>query len=114
MPLIAVRISLMFGKSRISDGFFDASLNALANTKSMNNNKYVGASQKLMKEILPKIKAVNPNPKGFCVSHLRLQSNEEKNILAINDKNSTKKGNDNTWGCKSPNIKLNRGNSVIV
>ena len=96
MILIAVRMALIFGKSRISDGSFGTSLNALANVNRTNNNKYVGASQKLMNEILPRINAVTPNPNGFCVSNLPLDSYEEKNILAINERNSIKKGNDNT------------------
>ena len=45
---------------------------------------------------------------------LILSGPKGKRELNINDKNSTKKGNDITWGGKSPSVKLKKGNSVIV
>ena len=111
---IAVNTCPMLGYSTSSMRSVDGWYNDLANTSRINNNEYVGASHKFMKAILPNINAITPYSTGFCLIQFLLKSNDDKYILDINDKNSTKKGNDSTWGCKSPSIKLNKGNSVIV
>ena len=111
---IAVSIWPILKYSISSVRSVDGGFNALANTNRINNNKYVGASHKFMKAILPNINAIEPYSSGFRFIQLLLKENGDKYILDINDKNRTKKGNDSTWGCKSPRIKLNKGNSVIV
>ena len=111
---IAVSTSPILGCNTSSMRSVDGGFNDLANTSRINNNEYVGASHKFMNAILPNINAMIPYSTGFRFIQLLLKSNDDKYILDINDKNSTKKGNDRTWGCKSPSIKLNRGNSVIV
>ena len=113
MP-IAVNTSPILGYSTSSTRSVVGWFNDLANTSRINNNEYVGASHKFMKAILPNINAIAPYSTGFCLIQSLLKSNDDKYILDISDKNSTKKGNDSTWGCKSPSIKLNKGNSVIV
>ena len=112
--LIAVSTSPIFGCSTLSMRSVDGGFNDLANTSRINNNEYVGASHRFMKAILPNINAMIQYSTGFRFIQLLLKSDDDKYILDINDKNSTKKGNDSTWGCKSPRIKLNKGNSVIV
>ena len=111
---VAISRSLILGYTTSSMRSVDGGSNALANTSRINNNKYVGASHKFMKAILPNINAITPYSTGFRFIQLLLKSDDDKYILDINDKNRTKKGNDSTWGCKSPRIKLNKGNSVIV
>ena len=111
---VAISISLILGYTTSSMRSVDGGSNALANTSRINNNKYVGASHKFMKAILPNINAIEPYSSGFRFIQLLLKENGDKYILDINDKNRTKKCNDSTWGCKSPRIKLNKGNSVIV
>ena len=111
---VAISRSLILGYTTSSMRSVDGRSNALANTSRINNNKYVGASHKFMKAILPNINAIEPYSSGFRFIQLLLKENGDKYILDINDKNRTKKGNDSTWGCKSPRIKLNKGNSVIV
>ena len=111
---VAISRSLILGYTTSSMRSVDGEGNALANTSRINNNKYVGASHKFMKAILPNINAIEPYSSGFRFIQLLLKENGDKYILDINDKNRTKKGNDSTWGCKSPRIKLNKGNSVIV
>ena len=111
---IAVSTSPILGCNTSSIGSVDGGFNDLANTSRINNNEYVGASHRFMKAILPNINAMIQYSTGFRFIQLLLKSDDDKYILEINDKNSTKKGNDSTWGCKSPSIKLNRGNSVIV
>ena len=111
---IAVSTSPILWCNTSSIGSVDGGFNDLANTRRINNNEYVGASHRFMKAILPNINAMIQYSTGFRFIQLLLKSDDDKYILDINDKNSTKKGNDSTWGCKSPSIKLNRGNSVIV
>ena len=111
---IAVNTSPILGYSTSSMRSVDGWINDLANTSRINNNEYVGASHRFMKAILPNINAMIQYSTGFRFIQLLLKSDDDKYILDINDKNSTKKGNDSTWGCKSPSIKLNKGNSVIV
>ena len=111
---VTISRSLILGYTTSSMRSVDGEGNALANTSRINNNKYVGASHKFMKAILPNINAIEPYSSGFRFIQLLLKENGDKYILDINDKNRTKKGNDSTWGCKSPRIKLNKGNSVIV
>ena len=111
---VAISRSLILGHTTSSMRSVDGGSNTLANTSRINNNKYVGASHKFMKAILPNINAIEPYSSGFRFIQLLLKENGDKYILDINDKNRTKKGNDSTWGCKSPRIKLNKGNSVIV
>ena len=111
---IAVNASPILRCSTSSMRPVDGGFNDLANTSRINNNEYVGASHKFMKAILPNVNAMIPYSTAFRFIQLLFKSNDDKYILDINDKNSTKKGNDSTWGCKSPSIKLNRGNSVIV
>ena len=111
---IAVSTSPILGYGTSSMRSVDGGFNDLANTSRININEYVGISHKFMKAILPNINAITPYSTGFRFIQLLLKSNGDKYILDINDKNSTKKGNESTWGCKSPSIKLNKGNSVIV
>ena len=111
---VAISRSLISGYTTSSMRSVDVGGNALANTSRINNNTYVGASHKFMKAILPNINAIEPYSSGFRFIQLLLKENGDKYILDINDKNRTKTGNDSTWGCKSPSININKGNSMIV